>query len=166
MRETPATDGRQHPTDGGPDDHHPQPKQVPISDIATVIAAGADFNLDIALGSSDYQWGRAVLMGANAITPTLWNEWASVHFSRDAAEAMGHTGRSSGSIYKTYSSTYSKQNGDLNLTHKIFDSVTGSGNRYIALKDAVLTGSNLRLTLHNYDSSSRTVWIKGSAHAY
>jgi len=159
-------DGREHPTDGGPDDHHPRPKQVAIENTTQSIAAGADYDLDIALGDSGYQWGRAMLMGAHNITPTLWNEWASVHFTRDSAEAIGHTGRDSGSIYKTYSSTYSKQNSDLNLTHKIFDSVTGSGNRYIALKDAVLTGSNLRLTFHNYDSSSRTLWVKGSAHVY
>jgi len=166
MRLEQSIDGREHPTDGGADDHHPQPKQVTVSNTSQSIAAGADYNLDIALGDSGYQWGRAMLMGPNEITPTKWNEWASVHFTRDASEAIGHTGRHSGSIYKTYTSTYSKQNSDLNLTHKVFDSVTGTGNRYIALKAAVLTGSNLRLTFHNYDSSARTLWVKGSAHVY
>ena len=130
MRTERTTDGRQHPLDGAPNDHHPRPLQVTISDVATVIASGADFNLDLSLGHDGYQWGRAVIMGANAIGPTLWNEWGSVQFSRDQNEAIGHSGRDTGSPYKTYTATYSKQNGALNLTHKVFDSATSAGNKF------------------------------------
>ena len=95
MRLGSSTDGRRHPTDGGADDHHPQPKQVTIDDTSTVIASGADFDLDITLGSSGYQWGRVMLTGANPLTNTItWKEWASVHFTRVINEAIGHTGRS------------------------------------------------------------------------
>jgi len=139
---------------------------VPIEDTTTVIAAGADFNLDVSVGDSGFQWGRLQIMGPGTIGPAAWREAASVHFTRDTAEAIGHSIRASGLIYKTYLATYSKQNGDAALTFKIFDSSTPVGNRYIALKDAVLTGSNLRLTFHNYHTSSQTLWVKGQAQVF
>jgi|WetSurMetagenome_2_1015567.scaffolds.fasta_scaffold06352_5 hypothetical protein len=164
MRLGPNTDGRSHlALTVAVGDHHPRPTVVTISNTSQAIAAGADYNLDIALGSSDYQLARVQILGPKIVGAGLWRECASVHATRTSAQAIGHTVRDAGVANKVYSSTYSKQAGAAMLTHKIFDSVTTTGADYIALKDAVMTGSVLRLTFHNYDGSSRTLWVKGEA---
>lgn len=166
MRLDQTTDGRSH---AGltltVNDHHSRPLRVSFSNTSQVIAAGADYVLDVALGRSDFQLARMQLLGAAACGggSSTWKECASVHATRDAADAVGHSTRSAGSNYKVYSVSYAKAAGATLLTHKIFDSVTTTGNEYIALREAVLTGSVLRLTFTNYDASSRTLWVKGEA---
>jgi len=162
MRPSEEDDGRSHDAlTVTVDDHHPRPKLVQVADTTTSIGAGADFDLDVSLGSSAFQvaWGQ--LMGPNNTGgATLWREGCSVHASRDSSEAMAHSQRDSGSAYKSYSATYSKGAGDSYLSHKVFNNSPTQD--YIALKDAVLTGSVLRLTFHNYAGSSQTLWVKGS----
>ena len=147
------------------DDHHAAPVSVSMSNTSQVIAAGADYNLDTALGKTGLTFARVQLMGP-AITgfgATQWRECASVQATTSASDAIGHTVRNTGSNYLVYSATYAKALGVTNLTHKIFDTFTATGSRYIALKDAIITGSTLRLTFHNYDGSAKTLWVKGSA---
>jgi hypothetical protein len=64
---------------------------------------------------------------------------------------------------KTYTATYSKQNGDAYLSDKVFDTNTSLSAQYIALKDAYITGSILRLVFHNYFGGSAYLWVKGQA---
>ena len=167
MRVRESTSGRSHDalTDVAPAQHHPAPELVTIDNTSQVIAAGADYNLDVSLSSSLYRLARAQLQGPEVTGggSGLWREGASVHASRTAAEAMGHSTRDGGSAYKSYVATYAKSAGASLLTHKIFDSTTGGSNRYIALKDAQIVGAVLRLTFHNYDASARTLWVKGLA---
>lgn len=92
----------------------------------------------------------------------MWRESAEVFVTRDAGEAASHTIRAS-SFKKVYACTYQKQVGDSYLSHKIFDSNTGSSNRYIALQDAVITGSTLRLTFRNFFGGSAFMWVQGQA---
>jgi predicted transcriptional regulator len=94
----------------------------------------------------------------------LQRECAEVVATVDSSEAIAYSVRTA-AFKKVYAVTYSKQNGDTNLTHKIFDSVTGSG-RYIALLDTWITGSVLRLRFKNYFGGSATLWVKGSAEVY
>lgn len=167
MRLREATSGRSHDalTDVAADQHHPAPAMVTISNTSQVIAGGTAFALDVALPSSLYRLARAQLLGPHVTGGggNLWREGASVHASRTAAEAMGHSTRDSGSNWRSYVVTYAKVASATNLSHKIFDSITGAGNRYIALKDAQIIGAVLRLTFHNYDAGPRTLWVKGEA---
>jgi len=162
MRPAPATDGRVHPADNTPDDHHKAPDRFTITNTSQSLPPGTSYNLDIALGSADYQFARIQIMGARQPFGSGWRECAEVFVTRDISEAVGHSNRES-SFKRTYCATYSKVNGDSYLSHKIFDSITGVSNRYIALLDAVLTGSVLRLTFHNYFGGSATLWVKGVA---
>jgi hypothetical protein len=91
-----------------------------------------------------------------------WRECAEIVATTDSAEAMGHSVREAGTR-KVYASTYSKQNADAYLSHKIFDDNTGSGNRYIAVQDVAIVGAVLRITFRNFFGGSATLWVKGQA---
>lgn len=144
-----------------PDDHHAQPIRLSVSNTSQSISAGADYNLDLDLGNSGFTFARAMLMGPATSGGALWRECASIHITADASDALGHSFRATGSSYLSYSATYAKTLGVTNLSHKIFDSNAAANSRYIALKDAQIIGSTLRLTFHNYHSSSATLWVKG-----
>lgn len=167
MRLRQATSGRSHDamTDVATDQHHPRPELVTIENTTQVIAAGATYDLDISLSSALYRLARIQIQGPHLTGGggNLWREGASVHASRTAAEAQGHSTRDTGSNFKSYVVTYAKSAGASQLTHKIFDSVTGTGARYIALQDARIVGAVLRLTFRNFDASARTLWVKGLA---
>jgi len=108
-----------------------------------------------------------MIMGPWQPTGPQWREAAEVVVTTDSAEAQGYSVRDTGSFKKSYAATYSKQNGDTNLTHKIFDSdVSGYDKRYIALLDAWITGSTLRLRFKNYFGGSKPLWVKGQAEVY
>lgn len=166
MRLKPLTDGRSH--DGltvGPHDHHARPVSVSILDKTTSLPPGTTFDLDVALPAGDYQFAQVHLEGpkvSDGGSSSLWREAAEVLVTRDAGEAASHTIRFSG-LKQTYACAYQKQVGDSYLSHKIFDSNTGSSNRYIALQDAVITGSTLRLTFRNFFGGSATLWVQGQA---
>jgi len=160
----PVTDGRSHAglSGVGADDHHAAPRSVEVNNTTQVIAAGATFNLDIALGTSVAVFCHAALTGGKSQTGGLWREGVDVYATRNAAEAIGH-GTRDGGIYKSYVMTYSKQNGDARLSPLVFQSAV-SPVIGIALKDAVLTGSNLRLSFVNTSPTfSCTLWVKGRA---
>lgn len=161
MRPRAATDGRSHPPDGLSEDHHEAPSSVSIEDTSTVIGAGLSFNLDVPVGSDQYQYARVQIMGKKESTGD-WRECAEIVVSRDSSESLGHSERYA-AWKKVYSATYSKQAGDSYLTHKIFDDNTGLSSRFIALVDAVLTGTDLRLTFRNFHTGSANLWVKGSA---
>lgn len=171
MRPEPASDGRSHDslTDVGPDQHHPRPATVTFSDTTTSIGGFSDFNLDVTLPDDDFQLASVYLEGpaiSGGGSGSKWRECAWVHVATTTADAIGSSCRNVGSMYKNYVVTYAKSLGVTNLTHKIFDTVTAPGSRYIALKDAQIIGSTLRLTFHNYTGSSQTLSVKGHAVLY
>lgn len=145
----------------GVNDHHNRPKRVTVSNTTQMIAAGSAFNLDITLGVSGFVFARVQLMGPKTSGGSWWRECAEVHVTATLNDALGHSFRDTGSNNMVYAVTYAKAVGTTNLTHKIFDTATAIGSRYIALKDAQIVGSDLRLTFHNYNTSTRTLWVKG-----
>jgi hypothetical protein len=164
MRLTEQSDGLLHPPDLTPDDHHPAPTSVTIDNTSQSLPPGTSYNLDISLPHSNFQFARVQITGAKPLwIAGYWREGAEILVTRSASEAMGHSIRETGSMYKVYAVTYSKPQGDAYLSHKIFDNNTGSSNRYIALLDAVITGSTLRLTFRNTFGGSATLWVKGQA---
>lgn len=167
MRLDQTTDGRSHDAlTVTADDHHPAPASVSFSNTSQSLPPGTAYNLDVALPHAGFQAAKVYLEGpaiAGGGTATKWRECAQVHVTTDSADAIGHSTRDSGSIYKTYVVTYSKALGVTNLTHKIFDSVVASGSRYIALQDAQIIGAVLRLTFRNYFGGSATLSVKGHA---
>ena len=165
MRLSIETDGRQHPTDGGPNDHHPRPISVSINNTSQSLPPGTDYNLDISLPHSGYKLARVQIMGARQVGSGLFNEVAELIATTDANEAMGRS-VTIASFKKSYVATYSKQNGDAYLTDKIFDSNTGSTALYIAVTEAQIISSTLRITFHNYFGGSATLWVKGQALLY
>jgi hypothetical protein len=160
MRLQQVTDGRQHPSDLTPNDHHSAPVSVDFQNTSQSLPPGTTYNLDIAVGRSDFQFARVMLRGPR-VAPRMgnWKECAELLVTRDSSEAVGHSIRNA-SPKKVYSITYSKQNSDTNLSHKIFNSGTQN---YIAVRDAVLTGSNLRITFVNYFGGSSTLYVQGQA---
>lgn len=170
MRLKAGTDGRSHDSlTVTEDDHHPAPSSVSFSNTSQVLASGAAYNLDVTLPHSGFQLATVYLEGpaiSGGGSASKWREAARIHVATATGDAVGQSNRNTGSIYKSYVVTYAKIAGVTNLTHKIFDTVTHWGSRYIALKDALITGSTLRLTFHNYDSSSRTLSVKGHAVLY
>lgn len=169
MRLEPNTDGWSHDAIAvDVDAHHPRPATVDFSDIATSVLGGSDFNLDVILPDAGFTYAQITMTGPkrSAFATALWRECAIVHATDTASEAIGHSSRSTGTNYKSYLVTYAKSVGVTNLTHKIFDSNTGQSNRYIALKDARIIGTTLRLTFHNYLGSAQTLWVKGQALVY
>jgi hypothetical protein len=168
MRLGAPSDGRSHEAlDVGAHDHHNAPESVSFSNTAQSLPPGATFDLDVPLGRTGYQLARVQITGPAVIpagiSSALWRECAELVVTTDSSEAVGHSIRDAASPKKVYAATYSKQNGDSYLTHKIFDSNTGSGNRYICVQDAVITGSILRITFRNYFGGSATLWVKGQA---
>jgi len=161
-----GTDGLIHPPDGGAHDHHAAPDHVTISDIATVISAGSTANVDTTLPRSDYQIARVLVHGPKAAVGTLPGnagyEGAFVLAALVSSDAMGHSARDAGA-FRQYSGVWSKQASAAILSEYVFDSSTSLYNRYIAIQDAYITGSTLRLVMVNGHSSSATVWIKGGA---
>lgn len=152
-----------------PDDHHPRPASVSFSNTSQSLPPGTSFNLDVSLSHSDFRIAKVYLEGpaiSGGGTATKWRECAMVHVTTDTADAIGHSVRNTGSIYKSYVVTYAKSLGVTNLTHKIFDNNTSPGNRYIALKDAQIIGSTLRLTFQNYFGGSATLSVKGHSVLY
>lgn len=140
---------------------------VEFSNTAQSLPPGTTWDLDVTLPSSDFSVATIQLFGpANSggiIGSGNWHEHASVHATTATGDGVGHTTRSAGVFKQVYCTTYSKQAGDARLTHKIFDSVTATGSRYIALVDAWITGSTLRLRFQNFFGGSATLWVKGSA---
>lgn len=166
MRLKSETDGASHDgLDITVHDHHSKPATFDIDNVSQGINAGATFNLDIDLGRSDYQFARILIMGnkTGSGSGTQWRECSEIIASRDQNEAMGVTTRDV-SFKKVYSFTYSKQNGDAYLTHKIFDSNVSQ--EYILLKDAYITGSTLRLVFENPTGTNAILWVKGTAHVF
>lgn len=171
MRPDQTTDGRSHDalTDVSPDQHHPRPASVQFSDTTTSLPPGTTFNLDVTLPHAGFKLATVYLEGpaiSGGGTATKWRECARVHVATATADAIGKSVRNTGSIYKNYAVTYAKQVGTTNLTHKIFDTVTATGARYIALQDAQIIGSTLRLTFKNYHGGSATLSVKGHAVVY
>lgn len=167
MRLQESTDGRKHPDDNTPNDHHSQPVSVSINNTTQSLPPGTTYDLDVDLGRDDLQVAIALLMGpdnSGGMFGTAWNEFAQIVATRDSGEAMGESVRSAGTFKKIYSVTYSKQNSDSYLSHKIFDNV--SSQRYIAVQDAVITGSNLRITFKNFFGGSTFLWVKGQVLAW
>jgi len=162
VRLKPTTDGRSHAGLSGvaADDHHSQPRTVEVNNTSQVLTAGSTYNLDIALGVSDLAFVHVILLGPRTVGTGQWKECADVYATRTSSQAMGHSIRWDGvTLAKTYFATYSKANGDARLTDRIFCLTTSA----ISLQDAVLTGSNLRLTFVNNLSGSATLWVKGRA---
>jgi hypothetical protein len=162
MRLRQQTDGRLHPTDGGADDHHAAPVSVDFVNTTQSLPPYTTYNLDVPVGRDDFQFGRVMLIGPKDATGlgAAWKEAAELLVTRDAAQAVGHSFRNAEASIKSYSSTYSKQNSDAYLTHKIFNLGTVS-QRYITVQDAVLTGSVLRLTFRSFYGGSITLNVRG-----
>lgn len=168
MRLGQSSDGRSHDAiTVGAHDHHNAPESISFSNTTQSLPPGTTYNLDIPLGRTGYQMARIQMTGPVTIpagfTGALWRECAEIVATTDTSEAMGHSIRDAQSPKKVYAATYSKQNGDSFLSHKIFDSNTVVSNRYICLQDAVITGSTLRLTFRNNFGGSATLWVKGHA---
>lgn len=161
MRLSSATDGRSHAglSGVGADDHHAATRAVEVNNTTQVLAAGATYNLDIALGSSVLVFVHAALTGYRTHGGgSLFREGADVYATRTSGDAVGHSFQQI-SMYQDYAVSYSKQTGDTMLTTAVFSSTPMA----IALQDAVLTGSNLRLTFVNVTGSPATLWVKGQA---
>lgn len=168
MRTKPMTDGLSHTAlEVTPHDHHPQPTTVSINNTSQSLPPGTTYNLDITLPSTGYTRAKILIMGpGSSVSGVAWKECAEIVATDDSTEAIAYTVRNTGTFKKVYASTYSKQNGDALLTHKIFDSDTTSGHDYIALKDAWITGSTLRLQFQNFYGGSAYLWVKGQAEVY
>lgn len=168
MRTTPTTDGHSHDAlTVTANDHHPQPTTISINNTTQSLPPGTTYDLDLTLPHSNFKFAKIIIMGAWSPPGPAWRECAQVTVTTDSAEAIGTSIRDAGSFKKSYAATYSKQNGAANLSHKIFDSAVGSySQRYIALKDAWITGTTLRLRFQNYFGDSATLWVKGQAEVY
>jgi len=164
MRLAAKTDGRYH--DGmvlGVHDHHAQPTMVSFSNTTQSLPPGTTYNLDVPCGRDDYRLATIHMIGPRRYpSSSNWSETACVLATRFAVNAIGRSARGV-SYRQSYVSMYSKFAGDAYLTHKIFDNNVTEANQYIALQDAVLTGSVLRLTFRNYFGGSATLWVKGEA---
>lgn len=103
------------------------------------------------------------MYGPRAVSGSTLKEGGEIMVTRDASEAMGLSCIDTTMSFRVYVATYSKANGDARLTNAVFDSNPANGADYIALQDAVLTGSVLRLTFKNLFGGSATLWVKGQA---
>lgn len=166
MRPEPSTDGRVHPVDGLPNDHHAAPDHVTIFDTTTSIPPGSTANVNIALPRSDFQIARILVHGpkcAVGTTPVYAGyEGAYIQATTVASDAYGCSTRDAGA-FRQYGGHWAKQVGSLILSEYVFDNNTALGSRYIAIKDAQIIGAVLRLTMVNSFGGSATVWIKGGA---
>lgn len=153
----------------GADDHHPAPASVSFSNTAQSLPPGTTYNLDVALSNANFRLAKVYLEGpaiSGGGSGSEWREAAIVHATTDTSEAIGHSCRNVGSMYKSYVVTYAKSVGVTNLTHKIFDTVTATSSRYIALMDAQIIGAVLRLVFRNYFGGSATLSVKGQVLLY
>lgn len=168
MRTKPVTDGLSHNAmTVGVNDHHSRPTTISINNTTQSLPPGTTYDLDLTLPDANYKRAKIILMGAWSPPGPSWRECCELVVTTDSAEAISISIRDAGSFKKSYAATYSKQNGDANLSHKIFDNATGSySQRYIALKDAWITGTTLRLRFQNYYGGSATLWVKGQAEVY
>jgi hypothetical protein len=167
MRLEQVTDGRSHDALAvAQDQHHARPEQVSFSNNSQSLPPGTTYDLDVSLPSSGFSAARVMLRGPapSGVGTALWKESAMVHVTTSSSQAIGHSVRSTGSTYKTYDATYTKSVGDQNLTHKIFNPSTGS--HYIALQDAWIVGSVLRLRFKNHHGGSVTLNVDGHAQLY
>lgn len=161
MRLVSASDGRSHEglAGVGVGDHHVPPNSVEILNTTQLIGPGATYNLDVVLPRAEYQLAHIQIIGARQISGD-WREGADVYATRVDREAIGYSFRYA-NARQIYSATYSKQNSDVNLTHKIFDSDLARDN--ISLIDAFVFEGVLRLTFKNYYGLLQTLWVKGRA---
>lgn len=164
MRLQEVTDRVQHPPIHTPDDHHPQPASVGFASSGVQsLPPGTDYTLVVALPHAGFRHARVVMTGPRVnASGGLWRECADVQATTVAAEAIGTSNLHAG-FKTTYNAVYSKLVGDAYLTHKIFDTLTGASQLYIALKDAQIVGAELRLTFHNFFGGSSFLWVKGQA---
>jgi hypothetical protein len=163
---TQGTDGMMHPPDGGLHDHHAAPTQVTIDDTTTSIPPGSTANVDITLPRPDYQLARILIHGPKAAVGSIVGnsgyEGAFIMATTVASDASGCAARDAGAL-RMYGGHWSKQDGSSILTDYVFDSNTSLTSRYIAVQDAYITGSTLRLVMVNSFGGSATVWVKGIA---
>lgn len=163
MRTIATTDSRTHPQVFSSNDHHPQPTSVPFQDTSTSLPPGTDYTLIVPLPHDGFQQGTIFMTGPRGISVSShWRECAAIQVTTDISQASGSSNYHP-AFKTTYNAIYSKMVGDSYLTHKIFDSATASHQMYIALKDAVISGAELRLTFHNFFGGSATLWVKGQA---
>jgi hypothetical protein len=172
MRLIPDTDGIVDHNDFvniGVHSHHAQPIAITIDNTSQAINAGTNWDMDLALPAFNYSVARIMLVGAKTQGGGLWKEFAEIYATRDSDEAMGHSIRDV-SLKQVYAATYSKQNADLYLSHKIFDSNTGISNRYINVRDAWIfadvANDVVRIRFHNPTVTNATLWVKGQVLAY
>lgn len=161
MRLKAETDGRSHAAlIVGPHDHHAKALAFTITDTTTVVGPTSIFNLDISLPSDEYQTGRVILIGGKVMSGSAsqWRECAEITVSRDTSEAVGGSIEDAG-FKRVYSVVYAKAAGASFLSQKIFDNNLSR----IWLRDAVLTGSVLRLAFQNSTAIATTIWVKGQA---
>ena len=159
MRLKSETDGRSHEAlSVSLHNHHAGALAFSIEDTTTVVGATSIFDLDITLPTDEYQTGRVILLGGKQMTGNQWRECMEITVSRDASEAVGSSIEDV-SFKKVYSATYSKAAGSGFLSHRIFDNNLSR----IWLRDAVLTGSVLRLSFQNSTAIATTIWVKGQA---
>lgn len=166
MKLAQTTDGLDHAASGPQvDDHHSGPRSFDVENTTQVIAALGSYNLDIALPAADFQFARIMLMGARQLFGNVNNprDCAELLATRDSTEAMGHSVVDAEATFRVYTATYAKVAGDSYLSHKIFDNNTGAANQYIAVEDAYITGSTLRIVFRNTAGSVQTLWVKGKA---
>jgi len=170
MRTAPVTDGRSHDALSGvaASQHHPAPESVSFNNTTQSLPPGTTYDLDTTLSHVNFKTARLLIYGPSVPhgPAARWKECAEITITTDSSESIAYSVRGSGTFKKVYASTYSKQNGATNLTHKIFDSSTPVGNRRIALLDAWISGSTLRLRFKNYFGGSATLWVKGSGLVY
>lgn len=163
----PQTDGATHSsTNPGSSNHHPIPSWEEIDSAGVVsISAGSDYNLDIALDSSDYKLAKIHAFGKrqNFGFTNRGREGAIVWATRTTGEAISTSFRDANSGFKHYAGGFDKSQGDSDLSFKVFDDYTGTSQLYITLRDAYINGSDLRLTFHNHDGSARDLWVRGIA---
>lgn len=156
--------GKLHSTFRGinSDNHHSPPCSISIENTSQSLPPGTTYNLDISLPKIDFKLANVVIHGRRHMTPggLSWYEYADVMATSILLEARGQSVRDAG-WKKVYSATYSKQNGNITLSHKIFDDNTNINYRYIALQDAQIIGNLLRLIFKNFHGGSATLWVKG-----
>lgn len=166
MRLTPVVDGIEHAgLDITPYDHHPPPATVSISNTTQSLPPGTSYNLDISLPRKDFVFARIMLKGPRQMfgLGTTGYEGADIVATTSAGDAFGESVRDTGLMTQTYSAMYTKYDGSVSLTMRIFDNATGSTQMYISLEDAVIIEDILRLTFKNYYGGSATLWVKGQA---
>ena len=166
MRLASTTDGKDHASEYlNANDHHSEPYSVGIDNTTQSLPPGTTYNYDISLPDANYRIARIMIKGPRNISGASANfyEGAEIYATSDSTEAMGHSVRDAEVSFRVYLVTYSKIVSDAFLTHKIFDSDTVSGNRYINVTDAYITGSTLRIVFKNNHGGSATLWVKGKA---